>query len=73
MARGRLVRGVDEVGFIGIRKFIGVTLNYNDRNDGFCRTFFSRNKHNRSRAYKIGKLNRKRLRRESRAMLGSMA
>lgn len=59
MATGRLVRGVDDVACIGIRKYIGVTLNYKDRNDGFMRSWFSRNKVNRSRIYALKLRSRK--------------
>jgi hypothetical protein len=39
---------------IGMRKEVAVELGYNDRaGDGFNRTAFGRNKHNRARAYKI--------------------
>ena len=37
---------------IGIRKAVAVELGYNDRNDGFCRTYFSRSKWNFSRIRK---------------------
>ena len=38
----------------GVRK----TLGYNDRNDGFCRTLYSRSKLNRSKITKEGKIQR---------------
>lgn len=69
----RRCRGVDDVQFIGIRRFIGATLGYKDRNDGFARSYHSRNKVNRSRIYKTGKLNRKRLRRAGRERDESLA
>ena len=41
------------------RRYTQYILGYNDRNDGFCRTFFSRNKSHRSRIRKDGKLNKR--------------
>lgn len=44
---------------ISIRRELFLRIgSYNDRNDGFCRTFFSRSKHNFSRIRKIGKPSR---------------
>lgn len=37
---------------------------YNDRNDGFARSAFSRSKANYSRSRKIGKINKKRIRQQ---------
>jgi hypothetical protein len=56
---GKNRRGLDEMTFIGIRKNIGLTLGYDDNNDGFNRTALSANKYNRARTYKIGKINKK--------------
>lgn len=46
---------------VGLRRNIALTLGYDDRNDGFDRKNFSRNCQNRSRAYKHGKINKKRV------------
>lgn len=48
---------------IGVRKYIGSTLGYDDRNEWFNRTVFSRSKTNHSRIRKHGKVDKKRLRR----------
>lgn len=45
--------GVTPKSGIGIRKYINLTLGYNDRNDGFTRTYFSRSKWNFSRNRKM--------------------
>lgn len=54
---------VDLPSKIGVRKYIGCTLGYEDRNDGFNRTMFSRSKNRFSRIRKHGKTDKKRLRR----------
>ena len=44
---------------ISLRKHLSLTLgSYNDRNDGFCRTYFSRSKANNARIRKVGKVKR---------------
>jgi len=44
---------------ISIRKALFIEVgSYNDRNDGFCRTLFSRSKANHSRNTKAGKVKR---------------
>jgi hypothetical protein len=47
----------DDVAFIpnviGMHKFIGAILGWDDMNDGFARTHCSRNKYNNARIHKI--------------------
>lgn len=51
----------EAAGLRSLRKELNRKLgSYNDRNDGFERTWFSRSKNNFSRIRKIGKVNKKR-------------
>lgn len=44
---------------LSVRRELSARLgSYNDRNDGFCRTFFSRSETNCSRNRKVGKVTR---------------
>lgn len=53
--------------FMGIRKEVLVTGG--DKHDGFRRSFLSKNKTNRSRIYKFGKINKKKNQRKKRNLI----
>ena len=53
---------------MGIRKEVLVTGG--DKHDGFRRSFLSKNKTNRSRIYKLGKINKKRNQQKRRNLMG---
>lgn len=53
---------------MGIRKEVLVTGG--DKHDRFCRSFLSKNKTNRSRIYKLGKINKKRNQQKRRNLMG---
>ena len=53
--------------FMGVRKEVLVTGG--DKHDRFCRSFLSKNNINRSRIYKLGKINKKRNQQKKRNLM----